>query len=82
MATFYAGVRLWETAEVWLNPEIDQGFGIGSTLGVAGYTSGEAYKVGFAYPYSRSQRAFIRQTINLGGETQKVDAGINQFAGS
>lgn len=28
------------------------------------------------------QRAFIRQTINLGGETQKVDADLNEFAGS
>jgi high affinity Mn2+ porin len=27
-------------------------------------------------------RAFIRQTIDLGGETQKVDAGPNQFAES
>jgi high affinity Mn2+ porin len=80
-ATLYAGVRLWDGAELWLNPEIDQGFGLGNTLGVAGYTSGEAYKVGFAYPYTRLQRAFIRQTIDLGGETQKVDAGINQFAG-
>jgi high affinity Mn2+ porin len=26
------------------------------------------------------QRAFLRQTINLGGETEKVDADINQFA--
>ena len=80
-ATLYAGVRLWQGAELWLNPEIDQGFGLGNTLGVAGYTSGEAYKMGFAYPYTRLQRAFIRQTIDLGGETQKVDAGINQFAG-
>jgi high affinity Mn2+ porin len=81
-ATLYAGLRLWQGAELWLNPEIDQGFGIGNTLGVAGYTSGEAYKIGFAYPYTRLQRAFIRQTIDLGGETQKVDAGINQFAGN
>ena len=81
-ATLYAGVRLWEGAELWLNPEIDQGFGLGNTLGVAGFTSGEAYKIGFAYPYTRLQRAFIRQTIDLGSETQKVDAGINQFAGS
>ena len=80
-ATLYAGVRLWQGAELWLNPEIDQGFGLGNTLGVAGFTSGEAYKIGFADPYTRLQRAFIRQTIDLGGETQKVDAGINQFAG-
>ncbi|MGA8611678.1 MAG: carbohydrate porin [Xanthobacteraceae bacterium] len=81
-ATLYAGVRLWQGAELWVNPEIDQGFGLGNTLGSAGYPSGEAYKVGFAYPYTRLQRAFIRQTINLGGDDQKVDAGINQFAES
>ena len=80
-ATLYAGVRLWQGAELWVNPEIDQGFGLANTLGVAGFTSGEAYKVGQTYPYARLPRAFIRQTIDLGGETQKVDAGINQFAG-
>ncbi len=80
--TFYAGVRLWQGAELWMNPEIDQGFGLANTLGVAGYTSGEAYKVGSDYPYTRIQRAFVRQTIDLGGAVEKVDAGINQFAGS
>ena len=68
--------------KLWINPEIDQGFGLSGTLGVAGFPSGEAYKVGADYPYARLHRAFIRQTIDLGGETQKVDAGINQFAGS
>ena len=24
-ATLYAGIRLWQGAEVWLNPEVDQG---------------------------------------------------------
>jgi len=81
-ATLFAGIRLWRGAELWLNPEVDQGFGIGNTLGVAGYTSGEAYKIGSAYPYTRLQRAFIRQTIDLAGDSQKVDAGINQFAGN
>ena len=81
-ATLYAGVRLWQGAELWIDPELDQGFGIGNTLGVAGFPSGEAYKIGSAYPYAQVPRAFIRQTINLGGDSQKVDAGINQFAGS
>ena len=81
-ATAYLGLRLWHGAELWTNPEIDQGFGLNNTLGVAGYPSAEAYKVGADYPYTRLQRAFIRQTIDLGGEKQKVDAGINQFAGS
>ena len=81
-ATAYLGLRLWNGAEAWINPEIDQGFGLSGTLGVAGFTSGEAYKTGAEYPYARLQRAFIRQTIDLGGETQQVDAGINQFAAS
>jgi high affinity Mn2+ porin len=81
-ATLYAGVRLWQGAELWIDPEIDQGFGLADTLGIAGFTSGEAYKVGFPYPYARLPRTFIRQTINLGGDTEKVDAGANQFAGS
>jgi high affinity Mn2+ porin len=80
--TLYAGVRLWQGAEAWIDPEIDQGRGLANTHGVAGFPSAEAYKQGFDYPYARVQRYFVRQTIDLGGETQKVDADINQFAGS
>ena len=80
--TFYVGTRLWQGAEFWINPELDQGFGLSNTFGVAGFPSGEAYKVGSDYPTTRVPRAFIRQTINLGGEAQKVDAGINQFSGT
>ncbi|MBV9238288.1 MAG: carbohydrate porin [Xanthobacteraceae bacterium] len=79
-ATLFAGIRLWHGAEVWLNPEIDQGHGLADTHGVAGFTSGESYKVGFSYPYARMQRAFLRQTIDLDGEPGKIDADINQFA--
>jgi high affinity Mn2+ porin len=78
--TLYVGARLWDGAEVWLNPEIAQGFGLSDTTGAAGYVSGEAFKVGSDYPYARLQRAFIRQTINLGGATAKADADLNQFA--
>jgi high affinity Mn2+ porin len=80
--TFYAGARLWQGAEFWINPEIDQGFGLSGTLGLAGFPSGEAYKVGASVPYTRIPRMFVRQTIDLGGETQKVESGINQFSGS
>jgi high affinity Mn2+ porin len=81
-ATLYAGVRLWQGAELWFNPEVDQGFGLADTHGAAGFPSGESYKLGADFPYARIQRTFVRQTIDLGGDTQKVDADINQFAGS
>jgi high affinity Mn2+ porin len=80
--TLSAGVRLWQGAQLWIQPEIDQGMGLLDTHGLAGFPSAESYKEGFAYPYARVNRYFIRQTIDLGGETQKVDADISQFAGS
>jgi high affinity Mn2+ porin len=80
--TLYAGFRPWQGAEFWINPEIDQGSGLGDTFGVAGYPSGEAYKLGSTYPYFALQRAFLRQTIDLGGEPEKVDADLNQLGGT
>jgi high affinity Mn2+ porin len=81
-ATLFAGLRLWTGAEFWINPEIDQGFGLQNTLGIAGFTSGEAYKIGETDPYYRMTRAFIRQTIGLGGETEKVDPDQNILGGT
>jgi high affinity Mn2+ porin len=81
-ATAYFGMRLWQGAELWVDPEIDQGFGLNATTGIAGFPSGEALKRGESVPYARIPRAFIRQTINLGGDSQKVEAAANQFAGS
>jgi high affinity Mn2+ porin len=80
-ATLFLGSRLWNGAEAWLNPEIDQGFGLDGTVGAAGFPSGEAYKVGRNKPYLRLQRAFIRQTVDLAGERQSGTAAANDFGG-
>jgi high affinity Mn2+ porin len=81
-ATLYLGARLWPGAEAWLNGELDQGFGLDDTLGAAGFPSGEAYKVGKNQPYFRLQRAFVRQTFNLQGDSQPVESDANQLRGS
>ena len=80
--TLYAGFKPWRGAEIWINPEIDQGFGLSNTLGVAGYVSGEAYKVGQSAPYLKLPRLFLRQTIDLGGEREKVDSDLNVLGGT
>ncbi|MBV9587493.1 MAG: carbohydrate porin [Alphaproteobacteria bacterium] len=80
--TLFGGVRPWTDAELWVNPEVDQGFGLSKTLGIAGFSSGAAYKVGASNPYPRIPRVFLRQTINLGGAESKVEPGPNQLAGS
>lgn len=76
--TLYLGISPWTGGELWINPEIDQGFGLSDTLGVAGFPSGEAYKVGKTAPYYKTPRVFLRQTFNLGGATETVDADANQ----
>ena len=80
--TLFLGARLWPGAELWINPELDQGFGLSNTLGVAGFPSGEAYKVGKTAPYFKLPRLFLRQTLALGGESTRVDAVANQLGGA
>jgi high affinity Mn2+ porin len=80
--TLFVGVRPWPGGELYFNPEYDQGFGLSNTLGVAGFPSGEAYKVGARAPYLRLPRAFLRQVSGLGGGEQRIAGGANQLAGS
>ena len=78
-ATLFLGRRLWQDAEVWINPEIDQGFGFNDTLGIAGFPNGGAYKLGANLPYMRVPRLFLRQTISLDGEKTDLDSAPNQL---
>ncbi len=80
--TIFAGAALWRGAAVYINPEIDQGFGLDGTLGMAGFPSGEAYKVGARNPYFRLPRAFVRQVIGLSGDdaTAALPDAANQLA--
>ncbi len=79
---YFIGVKLWKDAEFWIDPEFNQGFGLSNTKGIAGFPSGASFKVGSDVPYARIQRFLLRQTIDLGGKSQKVEADQNQFAGS
>ena len=80
--TLYFGFRPWKGGEVWLDPELDQGFGLSDTVGVAGFPSGEAYKVGKSTPYLKLPRLFLRQTVDLGGDRVKVDPDQTVLAGT
>jgi high affinity Mn2+ porin len=92
--TLFAGVRIGKDTEFYVNPEIDQGFGLGNppsalglpyngTFGAAGFMSAEAYKVGRASSYGRIQRAFIRQAFGLGGGAARaVEPASNQLGGT
>lgn len=79
--TAFLGWRLWQGGEFYFNPELAQGFGLNSTLGIAGFPNGEAQKGGAPFPRFRAQRYYIRQTVGFGGEQEEVADAANQLAG-
>jgi high affinity Mn2+ porin len=79
-ATGFLGARLWDGAEVYVDPEAAQGFGLSHTLGVGGFVNGEATKAGAETPKYAMARYFLRQVIGLGGEQEFVAADANQLA--
>jgi high affinity Mn2+ porin len=80
-ATAFVGYRPWDGTEIYIDPELMQGFGLSNTLGVAGFPNGEAQKSNFPMPRLDIARAFVRQTFGLGGEQEAVEDGPNQLAG-
>jgi high affinity Mn2+ porin len=80
-ADAFLGWRLWRGGEFYFNPELAQGFGLNSTLGLAGFSNGEAQKGGAPFPKFRPQRYILRQTFGLGGEQEEVADGPFQLAG-
>jgi hypothetical protein len=71
-ATFYVGWRLWQGAEIWINPEIDQGFGLSTTLGVAGFPSAEAYKLVRIIPIPACRACSCGRQLGLAMKPKKL----------
>ena len=80
--TLMTGFRLWKGAEFYLDGEGASGKGVSSVLGMAGAPNGETYRVGDPAFHASIVRAFLRQTWDLGGETQKVEDDAHQLGGS
>jgi len=75
------GLRLWQGAEAWVQPELAGGRGLSSTLGIAAFPSGEVYRVGNPEPTIVLARVFLRQIFGFGGGRVRVLPGMNQLAG-
>jgi high affinity Mn2+ porin len=79
-ATLLLGARPFRNTEVFVNPETIQSQNISGLHGLGGPMNAEAQKSGGPTPSLYLARAFVRQTIPLGGETFTVESGPNQFA--
>lgn len=82
-ATAYLGVRPWQGGEIFFVPEMIAQVAFSGLHGLGGSVqNGELEKTGFSDPIFYRSRLFLRQTWNLGGETERVDSGPMQLAHS
>jgi high affinity Mn2+ porin len=80
-STLFLGARLFEGTELYLNPELVAGSGISDTHGIAGYTNGEIYRVDSAGLKATLSRAYLRKSLGLGGDKEKIESNVNSIAG-
>ena len=71
-ATAADGVRLWQGAELYLDPEVAQGVAFSNLTGLGGFTNGELARTSCAEPSLYRARLFLRQTWGLGGDSEEI----------
>jgi high affinity Mn2+ porin len=77
-ATIFWGMKLWKNAAIYVNPEVAGGSGISSARGIAGFTNGEAFRVGDPKPTMYLARGFFRQTLNFNSDWyEEIGEGAN-----
>ena len=76
------GARLWRRGEFFAGVLIWQGYGLSNTLGAAGFPNGEAFRMGRTYPDGSVCGAFIRETIDFGGERKRPMTRRSKLGGT
>ncbi|MDD5612615.1 MAG: carbohydrate porin, partial [Gallionella sp.] len=76
------GMRLWEGAEAYFDPEITQGVPLSNLTGMGAFYNGEITRASGANPIAYRVRMFVRQTWGMGGEQESLPSAMNQLAGT
>ena len=79
--TLYTGARLLPWLDLYVDPEMIRGDGIGAGFGLAGYTNGEVIRNPQAGEDPYLARAFLRATIPLGNEREEAEPDLLQVGG-
>ena len=80
--TLALGVRPWRGGELYLDPEVAQGVPLSGLTGLGGFTNGEIARTSGPTLKLYRARMFLRQTWSRGGGGERVDAEMNQLAGT
>ncbi len=79
-STIYLGLKLWNNAQVVINPEIAGGHGLSFAYGIAAFTNGEAFRVGNPDPTFYLARGCFKQIIPLTKDKEWQVEGENKLA--
>jgi high affinity Mn2+ porin len=78
-STLFLGKKLWTGGSLYFNPELAGGNGVSHTLGIAGFTNGETFRIGSPEPVVYVGRLFLRQQIPLDREHMiDLEDDVNQ----
>ncbi|MGC9150260.1 MAG: carbohydrate porin [Microbacter sp.] len=81
-STLYFGVRLWEGAGFFIDPELAGGTGLSQVVGVADATNGETPRIANPAPAISIARLFYRQVIALSKQQTYQASDQNQLGGT
>ena len=76
------GMRLWQGAELYFDPEITQGVPLSNLAGMAGFYNGEITRASGPNPIIYVVRLFLRQTWGMSGIQENSVSTMNQLAGT
>ena len=80
-STLFLGCRLWEGAEVYVDPELTAGQGLSHVAGLGAAPNGEISRVASPELKLALARLFLRQTLDLGGSPDSITTDQNQLGG-
>jgi len=78
----FGGVRIWQGGDFFVDLLMWQGYGLSNTLGVAAFPNAEAFRVGKTYPDLNVCRAYLRETVGLGGEKESTEDAPDDLRGT
>ena len=78
--TLFVKYKPFKNTYLVFNPEAAGGKGLSKTLGIAGFSNGEVYRVGDPAPKPFIGRLYYEQRFPLSNTMEAVEDGINQIA--
>ncbi len=81
-ATAAVGGRVATGTELWIDPELAQGKPVSGLVGLAGFPNGELAKTSSRIPTPYIARAFLRETLDLGGAPVAQESDVDQLRGN